>query len=72
MREASDPPVPVEPVLQVRKGELVAGLVLAVAWASSLNRVVREVDKLNPSQHSGRRNENTSQTYNGGHTMARK
>lgn len=38
--------VPVEPLLQVRQGELVSGLVLAIAGAPSLNSVVGEVNKL--------------------------
>lgn len=38
--------VPIEPLLQVGQGELVAGLILAIAGAPALNSVVGEVNKL--------------------------
>lgn len=38
--------VHIEPLLQVRQGELVSGLVLAIAGAPPLNSVVGEVNKL--------------------------
>jgi len=40
-------PVPVQPVLEVGQGELVARFVLPIAWTPPLNSVVGEVNKLN-------------------------
>lgn len=47
-------PVAVQPLLQILQGELISGLVLAVAWAPPLNGVVGEVDKLNTTTQNDR------------------